>query len=103
MFRSLILPYTGTADAERFAESVRLAIADLKLPNLASPVAPFLTVSIGVATATQELCSTAEALLAAADRALYAAKKAGRNRVYVDQRETGAEGVDEVETGRVRD
>lgn len=99
---AIILPETSAADAERFAESVRLAIAGLQLPHPASPVAPFLTVSVGVATATREWCCTREALAAAADRALYAAKKAGRNRVCVARREADAEGVDEVETGRVR-
>jgi diguanylate cyclase (GGDEF)-like protein len=99
---AVILPYTGADDAERFAESARLAIAGLKLPNPASPVAPFLTVSIGVATATPEWCSTPEALLAAADRALYAAKKAGRNRVCATRWEADADLGDEIEAGRVR-
>jgi diguanylate cyclase (GGDEF)-like protein len=99
---AIILPETNAADAERFAESVRLAIADLQLPHPASPVASFLTVSVGVATARPEWCCTREALAAAADRALYAAKRAGRNRVCVARWEADAEGVDEVETGRVR-
>jgi diguanylate cyclase (GGDEF)-like protein len=99
---AIILPETSSPDAELFAESVRLAIAGLQLPHLASPVAPVLTVCVGVATATQEWCCTREALVAAADRALYAAKKAGRNRVCVARWEGDAECVDEVETGRVR-
>jgi diguanylate cyclase (GGDEF)-like protein len=49
---AVILPATDAAGATRVAESVRLAIAGLQLPHPASPVAPFLTVSVGVATAT---------------------------------------------------
>jgi diguanylate cyclase (GGDEF)-like protein len=88
---ALILPLTKTDDATRIAEAVRQAIADLRLPHPASPVAPYLTVSIGVATATRECCCSREALLAAADRALYAAKDAGRNRVCVSNREIALE------------
>jgi len=84
---AMILPLTKSADAERIAETVRQAIADLKIPHPTSPVAPYLTVSVGVATAIPESCCTREALLAAADRALYAAKNGGRNRVCVAQRE----------------
>jgi len=84
---AMILPLTKSADAERIAESVRQAIAALKIPHPASPVAPYLTVSVGVATATPEWCCTREALLVAADRALYAAKNGGRNRVCVALRE----------------
>ncbi len=80
---AMILPLTKSADAERAAETLRQAIGDLKIAHPASPVAPYLTVSVGVATATPEWCCTPDALLAAADGALYAAKKAGRNRVCV--------------------
>jgi diguanylate cyclase (GGDEF)-like protein len=82
---ALILPDTGAADAEEFAQVVRLAIAALHVPHPASPTAPFLTVSIGVATATRERWFTSDSLQSAADLALYAAKNAGRNRVHVAQ------------------
>jgi diguanylate cyclase (GGDEF)-like protein len=95
---ALILPETDACGAARFAESVRQAIADLKLPHPASSVAPFLTISVGVATATNEWCSTREDLVAAADRALYEAKRTGRNRVCVAHREIASEELAEYST-----
>lgn len=83
----MILPETAAAGAERVAESVRSAIANLKLPHATSPAAPFVTVSVGVATATLESHSSPEELIAAADQALYGAKRSGRNRVNVAQQE----------------
>jgi diguanylate cyclase (GGDEF)-like protein len=84
---AVILPATDAAGATRVAESIRLAIAGLQLPHPASPVAPFLTISVGVATATLESHSSPEELVAAADQALYGAKRNGRNRVNVAQQE----------------
>ncbi|MDH0728864.1 diguanylate cyclase [Stutzerimonas stutzeri] len=52
--------------------------SSLQLRHGDLPVA--LTISLGVAT-LGSTCVSAEALLAAADAALYAAKHAGRNRV----------------------
>jgi diguanylate cyclase (GGDEF)-like protein len=83
---AVILPETNAAGAAQVAELVRLAIAGLKLPHPASPVAPFLTVSLGVATATRECHSSPEELVAAADQALYGAKGSGRNRVNMARR-----------------
>jgi diguanylate cyclase (GGDEF)-like protein len=79
----IILADTDAAHAIGFAELIRLAVAALGLPHPASMTAPFLTVSVGVATASGKGCFTPEALIAEADHALYAAKTAGRNRVSV--------------------
>jgi diguanylate cyclase (GGDEF)-like protein len=90
---ALVLPETSSADAEQVAETVRAAIANLMLPHPASLVVPFLTVSIGVATATYGCWSTPEELAARADMAMYEAKRTGRNRVCVARRGVGAEEV----------
>jgi diguanylate cyclase (GGDEF)-like protein len=90
---AVILPETNPVDALRFAESMRLAIAGLELPHPSSPVAPVLTVSVGVATATRELYSTPGELIAGADHALYKSKRNGRNRVETAPRINVPQGV----------
>lgn len=68
-------------DAMNSAEVARQAIEKKVIPHAASPIAPVVTISIGVATMSPSSDSAPEQLLAAADKALYAAKHAGRNRV----------------------
>ena len=60
---------------------VRVAVEARAMPHPASAVAPHVTVSIGVATALPDAARAPEWLVASADRAMYAAKLQGRNRV----------------------
>jgi diguanylate cyclase (GGDEF)-like protein len=73
----VLLPNTGFREACTVAERVRASIAALNLTRLAPSLR--ITVSAGVAGSSPG-CH-ADALLAAADEALYAAKRGGRNRV----------------------
>jgi diguanylate cyclase (GGDEF)-like protein len=77
----LLLPGHDLDAASRVAERLRREIEVAAMAHPASPVAAHLTVSIGVAAMQPEMSQAPERLLAAADRALYAAKAGGRDRV----------------------
>lgn len=77
----VLLPNTDGAGAHAVADRIRCAIAALRVPHSASPYG-VVTVSAGVATiAPLRGVHGAGMLVEAADKALYAAKSAGRNRV----------------------
>ena len=72
----VIAPLTGSEGAAQLAERIRRDIGEARLrPGEGPPIT--VTVSVGVATGDGDV----ESLLAEADAALYAAKRAGRNRV----------------------
>jgi len=77
---ALILPQAYADGAVIVAERLRARIEQINIPGFGN-----LSASIGIATFPTHANSRAE-LFRAADDALYAAKRAGRNRVYVAQR-----------------
>ncbi|TXG78011.1 MAG: diguanylate cyclase [Rhodocyclaceae bacterium] len=82
-----VLPDTDFDGAQMVAEHVRSAVAELGIPHGRSSVASRVTLSVGAACMIPKRGSPAagDELLEGADKALYAAKSAGRNRVVVSQ------------------
>lgn len=85
---AVLLPDTTLAQATETAERLRRVVeATVVAPAADAPPQADgdgrirFTVSIGVAEAGTDACPTLDAMLATADRRLYAAKQAGRNRV----------------------
>jgi len=78
---ALILPDASLEVTETRAEGLREAVKRLNLQSRGEPLGT-VTVSMGVSAYPQH-GATAEALLRAADQALYRAKKDGRDRVVV--------------------
>jgi len=76
----VLLPDKGLDDAERIAIRILDEIRALALPHIGVP-AGIVTVSLGVASLTPSRNYLPECLVEHADRALYRAKQAGRNRM----------------------
>jgi diguanylate cyclase (GGDEF)-like protein len=77
----LLLPGCDLEGAVAIAEAMRAAVQAAALPHPDSPAAAHVTISVGVAAVLPEASGAPELLIANADRALYAAKAQGRNRV----------------------
>jgi diguanylate cyclase (GGDEF)-like protein len=81
---ALILPRTDMVAAYNQAERIRTAIEQSRVatdPAVADGEVIAVTASFGIASFTESGASTAEELVKRADRALYRAKKTGKNRV----------------------
>ncbi|MGB3201685.1 MAG: diguanylate cyclase [Nodosilinea sp.] len=80
---AVVLPNTRRTGAEIVAKALQQEIADLQLAHPQSPIGDYLTVSIGIASVVPTAEQSPEDLIAAADAALYQAKRRGRDRYWI--------------------
>ena len=85
----VVLPETNCEQAEKVAEKLRKLVMEYKIQyqKMAQPLS--VTSSFGVASLPPDYLSW-EAMFKAADKALYEAKKHGRNCVVIAQPDTRA-------------
>jgi diguanylate cyclase (GGDEF)-like protein len=79
-----ILPDTSSEQARTHANAIREHVASLAIAHAPGATRGHVTLSIGVASFNKERLNEASTLIEAADKALYAAKRTGRDRVEVD-------------------
>lgn len=89
-----ILPGADPAGAALVAQEICLHVQSLNIPHEQSQISPFITVSIGVASARCLPEMSPEMWLQQADMQLYRSKQDGRNRVTAIQFEGPAAAID---------
>jgi diguanylate cyclase (GGDEF)-like protein/PAS domain S-box-containing protein len=82
---AVILPNTNEEGAIQVAKNIQDQICDLKIPHANSTVSSYLTISIGVASLIPEADLNPTRLIKLADKALFDAKKQGRNRIIISK------------------
>jgi diguanylate cyclase (GGDEF)-like protein len=87
----VLLPETQLDDAVTFGEKLREAVASVPVPIAEGRTLP-VTVSVGAASLAHTRFDSPSEMIAAADQALYRAKRNGRNRVEAERRRLQREG-----------
>lgn len=77
----VILPDMEFNEVKLLSEQLRTGIMQHRIDHQASQVAAYVTISIGIVTCLPEAGCDADMLIRTADKALYAAKNHGRNRI----------------------
>jgi len=93
---AVMMPETSLNDAIAFAEKLRGLVESTAMETQIGPLP--ITVSLGVASVPHSRIHNAKELVVAADKALYRAKKNGRNQVQAERRRDGL-----TRTPRVKD
>lgn len=91
---AVILPNTNGEGALQVAERIRASVKKDAIAHPKSPISENVTLSIGVSCTTPCRDFSPEELIAVADRGLYQAKEAGRDRaVFVSPAPTESQGI----------
>ena len=80
---AILLPATDAQEAMAVAQSCIQELAVARIPNVDSPVSPWLTISVGVASIPASPAENRTTLVMQADSAMYCAKKSGRARAEI--------------------
>lgn len=79
----IILPNTNVAGATQVAELIQREITQLKIAHHCSEVSAYITLTLGISSQIPDHQLQAESMINYADKALYIAKKQGRNNYHV--------------------
>lgn len=82
---AIVLPNTTIAGAEEVATRTRTAVKALQISHIKSSVHTSVTLSLGVASLIPDRALSPERLVTLADKALYQAKRRGRDRVVASE------------------
>ena len=79
----VVLPNTDPQTAALVAHNIRFKLKEMEIPHINSKVSSHVSISCGISSIKMNNVASPEELIAAADRALYEAKKQGRDRAII--------------------
>lgn len=82
---AIILPNTNIEGALKIAEFLHSVVQELEIPHQYSEISDIITISTGIACKVANMNNSPGDLIEMADRALYEAKKSGRNQARLSE------------------
>jgi len=79
---AIALPFTDLPGAVQTAQKIKATVQSLQLPHSPSPISDWVTLSLGISSMVPLPELSLETLIKTADKAMYQAKRAGRNQYY---------------------